>query len=551
MSHICVNCGHSPSPRPSFTGREDFFTSAKPFLKTNSPPPEFETDHLRHSLTHAQSLRSETDEKIGRLKVILAELEDERGVLDKCIGEHKSALSPARRLPSELVSEILLFSVFSSQTLDTFDMNNGPWPLGQICSRWRKIALSLTKLWSWVDIEQPYASYAPEILDTYLLRSGNQPLTIFFGCEESAPKWKDVLEKLMAESPRWKSVELQIMPHCLQWLDPVRNRLPALEHLELTSIPGRQGQASPLYAFSTAPLLRSVTAWGVVDLSHNLKLPWSQLTSYRSSELVPDHHKLILKNTPNLTECELQSDKNGERQLFAPSNPPRIELAHLRKITFTGTALPRNVNAPLLTDVTVKCDRSGDDALKRLTSLIQLSGCSLTYLHLAAHITESDRIVPLLSAAPTVTKLCLQFSRSSTFAAALLTRLTATRNPAACILPRLRDLTIDISTRTVMPDLYPHLVQGVQSFDHFLFVDVVESRWRIVEELGLWPVVRLRSVTFKDHEITAPPGSLRSLVVFKGEGLDVTVHPPWLWDEAMGVEPKTVADRFLMRSYRR
>ena len=59
---------------------------------------------------------------------------------------------------------------------------DSPILLTHVCRRWRQMALSLRTLWSCIHItpKQPTGYY--NIIDTYLTRSGNLPLTILFVC---------------------------------------------------------------------------------------------------------------------------------------------------------------------------------------------------------------------------------------------------------------------------------------------------------------------------------------------------------------------------------
>ncbi|KAJ7622670.1 hypothetical protein DFH06DRAFT_954856, partial [Mycena polygramma] len=60
----------------------------------------------------------------------------------------KGVMSPIRRLPPEIVGEILLYFAPSFACGSIMSRVETPWHLGQICRYWRTVALSLRSLWS-------------------------------------------------------------------------------------------------------------------------------------------------------------------------------------------------------------------------------------------------------------------------------------------------------------------------------------------------------------------------------------------------------------------
>ncbi|KAK7038181.1 hypothetical protein R3P38DRAFT_539410 [Favolaschia claudopus] len=105
----------------------------------------------------------------ARLIENLNELSDLRR---KCSG----VLSPIRQLPPEIIREIFNYLAPTlknnhrlearSQYMELLNppppRTEIPWFLGQICSRWRKIALGMRPLWSLTDMTQPTSSHHRE-----------------------------------------------------------------------------------------------------------------------------------------------------------------------------------------------------------------------------------------------------------------------------------------------------------------------------------------------------------------------------------------------------
>ncbi|KAJ7812042.1 hypothetical protein B0H14DRAFT_3753978, partial [Mycena olivaceomarginata] len=83
---------------------------------------------------------------IASLKAELAKLLEERESLDAEVRRHEGALSPLRRTPVEIIS--LIFTFAAPFRSDVMNVEEGPWVLSAVCSRWRTIALSQPSLWN-------------------------------------------------------------------------------------------------------------------------------------------------------------------------------------------------------------------------------------------------------------------------------------------------------------------------------------------------------------------------------------------------------------------
>ncbi|KAJ7812034.1 hypothetical protein B0H14DRAFT_2377905, partial [Mycena olivaceomarginata] len=155
------------------------------------------------------------DTKIYSLQAELDKLLEERDSLDTEIRKHEGALSPLRRIPPEILS--LIFDFASPFTECFMIIEDGPWPLSAVCSRWRSIALSQPSLWTelWLDFAEGPESVAGILLlvEAHLERSQKLPLTITFGplylnqrlCTDTE---QAVLDLLATHCDRWETVEL-------------------------------------------------------------------------------------------------------------------------------------------------------------------------------------------------------------------------------------------------------------------------------------------------------------------------------------------------------
>ncbi|THU89534.1 hypothetical protein K435DRAFT_821368 [Dendrothele bispora CBS 962.96] len=156
------------------------------------PPPSTSLAQARESL--AQSLKSldSLDNDIKQAEAHLADIVREaqcqinqmrtdKAVLEDTILKTKSYLAPIRRLPSELLRSVFMFS-FQDHPCCC-------WVLAAVCSDWRRLALDMPKLWSKVRLITTQHS-SPDTIRLWLERSGSAvplDIEIFLRVSKSSP----------------------------------------------------------------------------------------------------------------------------------------------------------------------------------------------------------------------------------------------------------------------------------------------------------------------------------------------------------------------------
>jgi F-box-like len=115
------------------------------------PPTPSSLADARRFLDKTATSRADLDRKIEAAEAQLAQivadsrctikqLQRERETLDEKISRALAYMSPIRRLPSELLRHIFMMN---------FDEHPCcAWILSSVCSQWRRMALSMPKLWS-------------------------------------------------------------------------------------------------------------------------------------------------------------------------------------------------------------------------------------------------------------------------------------------------------------------------------------------------------------------------------------------------------------------
>ncbi|KAK0479848.1 hypothetical protein EDD18DRAFT_1440581, partial [Armillaria luteobubalina] len=112
-------------------------------LQTNVPPTPFQRNSLKDTLSEMPDRVAELDSLVLSTRSLLRYLTKDRNQANA-----KKILSPCRRLPTELLTEICirclpLYGVGGS----AFDPRASPWILSQVCRKWRAVAIATPELW--------------------------------------------------------------------------------------------------------------------------------------------------------------------------------------------------------------------------------------------------------------------------------------------------------------------------------------------------------------------------------------------------------------------
>jgi hypothetical protein len=114
------------------------------------PPTHLPTDdelQAVSTLVKEESVQLEAfDNELKRLKTLVSGLENDRASLARQMEVHQAYISPMRRIPDEMVREIMLRCIPIDPPPSHFDPELGPALLTHICSHWRTIALSTPQL---------------------------------------------------------------------------------------------------------------------------------------------------------------------------------------------------------------------------------------------------------------------------------------------------------------------------------------------------------------------------------------------------------------------
>lgn len=272
-------------------------------LHTNVVPSDNDCRRIQDFLTGPRQEAVDLSQEIIRIQTLLDELTRRRDRLDNFIDAHLALVSPARRVPQDIIRAIFM----ASMPTDNAGMiaAESPLLLCHICGLWRLVALSTPQLWASLHVVLPSSAKILELADAvtgWLSRSGRLPLSISLGMptaplpraeiytRDAAP----LLVSLAKVSSRWKEIHL-ILPQCtalkaLSHLSPAD--APALQTMSIAGFFSDIFQPRPdwcweLISFLAAPSLQSV---GISDGNNfsALRLSWTQLTHLQISRSQPD-----------------------------------------------------------------------------------------------------------------------------------------------------------------------------------------------------------------------------------------------------------------------
>ncbi|KAJ7765272.1 hypothetical protein B0H16DRAFT_1454436 [Mycena metata] len=380
------------------------------------------------------------------------------------------------------------------------DFGKTPWYLAHICRYWRDVALATPFLWTEILI-MGTNKYPLGKLETQLARSSNAPLKVLLWRSYSGQD--TLIEKfirlLVDCGPRWTNASLVIKPEHFALLSPLRGRIPLLRYLRIDVSNSFDERPGPLLSHNVtnpleiAPALRDVTLEDVSPLPRGLVLPFGQLTRLK---VATNHRRIValLQTTPNLEHASLDFTTDP------PAAGTLIRLAHLRRLYVSDPSFLNHLELPALEKIYMV-----DTGPAPFLSLI--SRCPTLRLKTLRVLWCNPRhIAEMLTACPTVHTLSVQIM-SNDKSEELLRSLAVNATTRTCIGPNVESIAFGVDGAAVR---------------YGLFVNMVESRWRVPVEGGCR---RLRSVELLDvKQAKALNGAMEGrLKVLEREGLWVNV----------------------------
>ncbi|KAJ7472636.1 hypothetical protein FB451DRAFT_1089514, partial [Mycena latifolia] len=194
-------------------------TPFKDLLHTNTVPSDTECQRIHELLVGPRKEVDKISDEIDHLQSLINELAGKRAHLTEFIDAHLALVSPARRLPEDVVAEIFTAALPSDRNA-VMSGAESPLLLCHICRAWRRLALSTPRLWATLHIVAPGTPSElleiDERINTWLSQSGSLPLSIsIVRCQTTAFGFdiSKLLETLIRFSNRWNHLHLSLTSH--------------------------------------------------------------------------------------------------------------------------------------------------------------------------------------------------------------------------------------------------------------------------------------------------------------------------------------------------
>lgn len=448
--------------------------------------------------------------EISILQQSLTALKQKEAHLLVADDELRGVLSPIRRLPREILAEILSLvpepkprSYYDDKAVqfhDVSDTSSGyglPWTLSYVCQEWRTVLISLCpQLWTNLDIgSHPEPKKNPvALLREALKRSADRPLCIkYWLCFlDDMPTVvveiaMELFQTIVSCCKRWRVVEMGIKQHMWPALRPILacGPLPFLEALKINCY----SYSSNLDTFPTA--YRPVT-----------------LDSH------PYLHK-ILSESPKLRDFSLSYDVENDGLPSRVTTTP-IRCESMRTLTAFDVAIFESLELPGLEDLNVSTRESEpdepdfhgpDEMLSVLHALVLRSRPPLVHLSLTDTIID-ENLLRIIALTPALATLKFEFRQwleeFDVVFQELMTRLgqVVPSTGAHRLVPGLQLFCVEI--------------QSVATSQHVDFVNqrfasVVVSRWTSPQR-ALKTAIRLSSADVRNLKMCQAQGLEMSIV---------------------------------------
>ncbi|KAJ7854397.1 hypothetical protein B0H14DRAFT_2756394 [Mycena olivaceomarginata] len=309
-----------------------------------------------------------------------------RDQLQEFIDSHLALVSGARRLPHDVLGEIFM-ACLAPNTYSSMKATESPLVLSQICSDWRRLAISTRRLWASLSIQRNFRKFSV---------ANSQHKRNMVGA---------TMEKFLHCEPF-------DFPDYYRMLSPLGTHpISDVPLLKTAVIEGVDESNLDSLSFLCAPNIRALSLRRFRFKSQVLPLTGTlaQL-SLTSTSLA--HALAALRHCPNLETCNLKNIYDGTMGVLPVSTP--IHLERLERLCVIGpnysTRLFHYIDMPNLR--TLQYSHDGGSDLLLSTPAVWCTPDKVEEIGLSAKIS-SAALSTLLSEFPMLQKLLLHCPRKS------------------------------------------------------------------------------------------------------------------------------------------
>ncbi|KAF7344832.1 hypothetical protein MVEN_01644500 [Mycena venus] len=254
----------------------------------------FEVEQIRQHIYAGDETISQLADEIGLVSATLAELRERQATRQAEVKALRALISPIRRFPPEILSEIFLSLlrdvVTTSSLYSSVDTSQPPLVLGRVSSMWRATSLTTPRLWTGIQLSptKPIGRGVMSLLELFNERS--RPIPLRLGIDIPAHLYIGTpLTVLWSFSSRLEALQVEMAAAYLQPLVGMPDHMfPSLRSLDICIVPGNSPPLPPfvgttITAFARAPRLHNLKIVSTSSLPilrlFSLQFPWAQLKS--------------------------------------------------------------------------------------------------------------------------------------------------------------------------------------------------------------------------------------------------------------------------------
>ncbi|TFK32314.1 hypothetical protein BDQ12DRAFT_739484 [Crucibulum laeve] len=457
----CPTCGQVKIP--SFTKTRNY--RSRSYSERTTVLNCYSRQSIPSSISEKDAAITSLDYEISRTRAALADLEARRRQLQFTLDHEKSLRAPIRRIPLELLGEILLYCcpdepIYLGRPI-TFT-----WQLGHVCSHWRNVVSTLHQLWYRlvIDLENVPQQLLNDrgwetfqiLIQTSILRAGDRKLSICFPsmCISGYSWFNATLAMLAGYSDRWGDFTADLSSFTgenstfLFGLDT-----PALKMLHLT---GKNYDGRRFQGFRSLPCLSHLTLSGFRHPSRTLlhTIPLAQITHFTSqwNMLFSGELMEILRCMPNLVEFETGGGIGTSQDEIAPVLLVHLQVLKIKVVRPDKFALLNALDTPGLTHLKLELTRGPSETQITVAGFVipflRRSAC--TPYDVSFHAIPTSCTLDILRELPSVEKL--QLSGSSPISDEMISFMASQCAPSRWFaLPRLSDFRLHTCSDTAIP----------------------------------------------------------------------------------------------------
>ncbi|KAF9262373.1 hypothetical protein L218DRAFT_400625 [Marasmius fiardii PR-910] len=169
---------------------------------------------IQGHLCQAQKELEAYEDERRKIMTLLEELQARRDSLFQSVTQLSGMVKPTiRRLPVEILLSI--FHIYFKMSMEDYGRKTHPGLiLGQVCSKWRAVTHTCSRLWSHINTDFYRRSLESDEAFRFtqfcMRRSGRTPLHLSF--IDDHHKFKHVYHEALKESYRWKELKINALP---------------------------------------------------------------------------------------------------------------------------------------------------------------------------------------------------------------------------------------------------------------------------------------------------------------------------------------------------